>query len=170
MVIYLRLIACAVFVLIPYFCQAQENSPPCTDTGFRQFDFWLGEWNLTWDEEGKGTNRITRVLDDCVILENFDGGDSMPLRGMSVSTYDTMVGQWRQTWVDNNGTYLDFTGGMQGDEMVLVRTFTREGRELMQRMIFREIKPDALIWDWQRSVDQGKTWELLWQINYHRIK
>lgn len=94
----------------------------------------------------------------------------MTLRGMSVSTFNSLTGNWQQTWVDNDGSYLDFIGGMQGDNMVLTRTFIRANNVLMQRMVFHDIKPDSLIWDWQRSSDQGKTWENMWTINYHRIK
>ena len=41
------------------------------------FDFWVGEWNLTWkDPDGStatGTNIITKILDGTVIQENFTG-------------------------------------------------------------------------------------------------
>ena len=69
---------------------AQEDggTSPCSLPEARQFDFWIGQWDLTWGESGRGTNRITAVLDDCVIRENFDGTPSMPLKGWSVSTYD----------------------------------------------------------------------------------
>ena len=36
-----------------------------------QFDFWLGEWDVTWDEDGKGKNHILRIMDDKIIQENF---------------------------------------------------------------------------------------------------
>lgn len=36
-----------------------------------QFDFWLGEWNVTWGEDGKGTNHIERILEGKIIQENF---------------------------------------------------------------------------------------------------
>lgn len=148
----------------------EDNPRPCSAPEFRQFDFWVGTWDLTWDKDKKGTNTITRVLGDCVIQEHFNGGDSMTLRGMSVSTYNPRNGKWYQTWVDNDGTYLDFVGGMQGDKMILARTATRDGKEFRQRMVFHDIKPDSLIWDWQRSKDEGKTWENLWTIHYRRIK
>ncbi|MCA9955727.1 MAG: hypothetical protein KC434_13450, partial [Anaerolineales bacterium] len=74
----------------------------------RQFDFWLGEWDLTWGDDGRGTNVITAVLDNRVIKEEFDGTLSTPLQGLSVSTYNTQLGKWQQTWVDNQGSYLDF--------------------------------------------------------------
>lgn len=91
---------------------AQESTKeqPCNTPEARQFDFWIGEWNLTWGDEGKGTNIITSTLGGCVILENFDGTPSITLKGMSVSTFNARSGKWEQTWVDNQGGYLDFTG------------------------------------------------------------
>ena len=32
-----------------------------------QFDFWLGLWNCTWGENGKGSNLVKRILDGKVI-------------------------------------------------------------------------------------------------------
>ena len=159
-----------IFLMLPLAGYAADNPKPCSTPEFRQLDFWVGTWDLTWDKDKKGTNTITRVLGDCVIMEHFNGGDSMTLRGMSVSTYNPNTGKWYQTWVDNDGSYLDFVGGMQGDKMILSRYFTSKGKLLMQRMVFHDIKPDSLIWDWQRSTDQGKTWENLWTINYRRVK
>ena len=72
--------------------------------------------------------------------------------------------------MDDEGASLAFAGAVQGENMILARTFTRAGKGLMQRMGFRDIKPDSLIWDWQRSTDQGKTWENLWTIFYRRAK
>ena len=34
----------------------------------------------------------------------------MPLRGLSVSLFNARSGKWQQTWVDNEGAYLDFVG------------------------------------------------------------
>src|SRR3979490_1138683 len=64
----------------------------------KQLDFWIGEWDLTWPgqkagETGHGTNSITRILDGCVVHETFSGGDSMHLRGSSVSIFDFTAGK-----------------------------------------------------------------------------
>jgi hypothetical protein len=104
--------------------------------GARQFDFWLGEWDLTWAEGGKGTNCIRAIMDDHVILEQFDGSPTVPFQGMSVSTYNSQLGKWQQTWVDNQGNYLDFTGGCQDGKMILSRTARVNGQDITQRMIF----------------------------------
>src|SRR5581483_11368851 len=83
---------------------------PCAESQQKQFDFWIGEWDLTWPgtnagEVDHGTNTIQRVMDGCVVQESFSGGDSMHLRGMSVSTYVPQSNAWKQTWVDNEGGY-----------------------------------------------------------------
>jgi len=132
------------------------------------FDFWLGEWEVSWPHEGRGRNVITRVLDDHVILENFDGNPGMAFRGMSVSTISAETGRWQQTWVDSEGGYLDFVGGMVDGRMILQRTAHRDGREFLQRMVFDEITANSLEWRWERSTDGGATWELLWPISYRR--
>ena len=75
---------------------------------------------------------------------------------------------WCQTWVDSAGSYLDFVGGWNGQEMVLERTTVRDGVDLCQRMIFYDITAEALTWDWQSSTDGGRTWRLDWRLAYER--
>lgn len=133
----------------------------------RQFDFWLGEWNLTWDG-GRGSNSIQAILDGKVILESFDAGSPETFKGMSVSVYNSTLGKWQQTWVDNTGNYLDFVGGVSDGKMILERTVRQEEEIVMQRMVFYRINQMQLDWNWERSVDQGANWELLWHIHYQR--
>jgi hypothetical protein len=132
-----------------------------------QFDFWLGEWNVIWGEDGKGTNHIERIRDGKIIQENFIAPD---LYGMSVSSYDTERGVWCQTWVDNNGTYLDFTGKFEDDKMILSRDALVKGQACKQRMVWYDIQENQLEWNWERSDDNGKSWPVLWQIHYTRRK
>jgi hypothetical protein len=147
-----------------------EQPRPCALPEAAQFDFWLGEWALEWGEDGRGRNVITKSLDDCVIVERFDGTPSIPLRGMSMSVYDARLGQWRQTWVDNQGGYLDFGGGFADSRMVLVRHTTIDGKEVLQRMVWHEISDHGLLWNWERSDDGGEHWQVLWQIRYTRAE
>ena len=37
----------------------------------RQFDFWLGEWDLTWSDGGQGEYIVTLELDSSVVQEAF---------------------------------------------------------------------------------------------------
>ena len=135
-----------------------ENQPE------RQFDFWLGAWKAVW-EGGEGTNRITMGFDGRVVVENFTAPD---LVGMSVSVYDPERKLWCQTWVDNNGSYLDFTGGFADGKMVLIRDAVVKGRSFKQRMVWFNIETDRFDWTWERSDDNGATWQVKWKIKYTR--
>jgi len=153
---------------------AQSVPPnPCLAPEQKQLDFWVGDWDLTWpgDKQGDldhGTNTIRRVLDSCVVEENFSAEASGHLRGRSLSLFEPQSGKWKQTWVDNEGGYLDFTGGFENGQMILARQATREGKAILQRMVFKNIRPDEFDWSWESSTDGGKTWKVNWPIHYKR--
>ncbi len=144
---------------------------PCNQQESRQFDFWIGEWDLTWGEDaevGAGTNVITAELDSCVIEENFTALEDEPFVGKSVSVYDSESGLWKQTWVDNHGNYLDFDGGFRDGKMILQRRTHQEDEEIWQRMVWYNISDDSLDWNWEKSTDGGQNWQVLWKIHYLR--
>ncbi len=155
------------------FAQAPPQ-PGCDSAESRQFDFWIGEWELSYKtpdgKAGTSRNRISPILDGCAILEEFSGAPGTKLDGRSVSTFDRNARAWKQTWVDNTGSYLDFTGGLSEGRMVLAREAERQGRRFRQRMVWQDIRPDALKWLWQRSDDGGSTWSTQWEIDYKRVK
>lgn len=151
--------------------QSSEEQPaPCSAPEARQFDFWVGDWDLTWGKDGKGTNTVRSILDGCVIEENFASISSGDFRGKSVSMYNPRLGKWQQTWVDNAGGYLDFVGGFADGKMTLSRRAEKDGRPGIQRMVFYNITPDSMDWDWELSADEGRTWDLKWRIHYQRRK
>jgi hypothetical protein len=138
-----------------------------SDPADTQFDFWLGEWDCTWAEDGKGSNHVLRILDDKIVQENFSAPD---FNGMSVSSYDAEQKMWCQTWVDSNGTYLDFTGTFNDGKMILLRDAIVKGEACKQRMVWYNIEASQFDWNWERSDDGGVTWRVLWQIKYTRKK
>lgn len=144
-----------------------QNTTPCTTEEARQFDFWIGEWDASW-EGGKGINNVSKILGGCVVFEEFDASVSTKFIGKSVSVYNNRTGNWHQTWVDNSGGYLDFTGNWQEDKMILSRSAEIRGVKTMQRMVWYNISPDKFDWNWEKSVDNGKTWTVSWKINYTR--
>mgnify|MGYP003460919129 FL=1 len=151
---------------------AQTNDKPCSSPEASQFDFWVGKWQLNWkDPDGtlkSGTNVINKILGSCVIEENFTSGDST-FFGKSVSIYSPTKKIWQQTWVDNNGAYMDFQGGRDGENMYLQRIVkNKEGKEIIQKMTFTDIKENSFTWNWESSGDNGGTWVQIWQILYTR--
>ena len=167
----MRIALAALFVLTagPTIAAA----PPlagCASPESKQIDFWLGDWDAKWNASpgnpaGEGTNSITRTYDGCVTEEHFDGG---ALKGHSVTLYFAPTQEWRQTWVDNQGSYIDLMGGPDGKGDFVLTTLPKpSGRA--SRMIFTDIKPDSFLWRWQASAD-GKTWVDSWVIRYMRKK
>jgi len=139
------------------------------------FDFWLGDWSLTWRDRDSniahGENSITKTLGGRVLQERFkaQSGAMTGYEGMSLSLFDVTAKRWFQTWVDSDGNYLDFSGGTMGEKRFFGRAYReQDGDTVQQRMIFYNITRDAFDWDWQRSLDGGTTWELRWQIHYER--
>ena len=134
----------------------------------RQLDFWLGNWRVSWGDDQQGTNRIERILGDKVIQENFDGNPAVDFRGKSWSMYSPKLGVWQQTWVDMEGNYWHFTGGVDGDTFYFATDDTIQGELVRLRMVFFNIAPNALDWRWERSAD-GESWQVTWQIHYTRL-
>lgn len=141
------------------------------------FDFWIGEWEISYEEPdgtiATGRNIISRVLDGKVIQENFEvlTGRNKGYKGKSWSVYRTTTKEWKQTWVDNNGAYLEFKGVTEGGKRIFQgEAIGREGRKIHQRMVFKDITEDSLTWDWEASLDEGKSWQLQWRIKYTRVK
>jgi hypothetical protein len=129
-------------------------------------DFWVGDWTCTW-EGGAGRNRISKELDDRVVVERFESHEPQRWSGMSVSVFQERPG-WRQTWVDSNGNYWAFDGEPLEDGFTFHMVEIEDGRAVAKRMLFADIRTDALDWRWERSTDEGATWETLWSIRYER--
>lgn len=153
--------------------QTDTNQNNNTAVENNDFDFWLGNWDLEWTtkegEKAYGQNIITRILGGSVIQESFTTKDEKPFKGISLSVFNRKKEIWQQTWVDNKSGYLDFTGGRQNDKMILEREFVNGGDvKVIQRMVFFDIEKNSIMWNWERSLDEGESWEVLWQIKYSR--
>ena len=136
-----------------------------------ELDFWLGAWDATW-EGGHGTNRLRRILRDRVVLEEFDeaeesGGDEA-LHGRSWSVFDPDRHAWRQTWVDDQGSYLELVGTRVDGWFSFERAAPERGPDVRQRMVFRDVTADAFRWTWESSLDAGASWVVRWAIDYRR--
>jgi hypothetical protein len=74
-----RTILIIVALAFPAAASQQNNAAqpkPCSEPEQKQLEFWVGEWDLTWPgnnpgETAHGTNSIKRILDGCIVQENF---------------------------------------------------------------------------------------------------
>jgi hypothetical protein len=132
-------------------------------------DFWLGSWDLSWGESGRGTNLIERSVGGRVVVETFEGhGPRGTLHGMSLSIREGETGPWRQTWVDSSGAYLDLVGVEADGRISFQQSTIEHGVTIARRMVWLDVTPNACRWEWQRTVDDGTTWTTEWAIDYRR--
>lgn len=141
---------------------ADVQEPACRSSSYRQFDFWLGEWQVSRASDGEpvGTNRITRILDGCVIREEYSSRSGYA--GTSYNIYDGTTGRWHQTWVDNTGLLLQLDGGLEGDRMVLSGSrVDREGRPVLDRISWTPVEEGRVRQVWEVSRDDGASWRTI---------
>lgn len=131
----------------------------------RQFDFWLGKWEVT-DQEGKavfGHNHVVPLLGGAVLQENWTG--SKGGHGTSLNAYLPAKGVWRQTWVDDKGDVLDLEGRFQEGRMVL----EGQAKGKHQRITWSPLPDGRVRQLWEDSAD-GKTWAVQFDGYYRRDK
>jgi hypothetical protein len=143
----------------------------CTAPEYRQFDFWIGDWDaFDVNESGKpvARARVDPLLDRCVVLERYDGANGV--KGQSFSIYDSSRHVWHQTWVTDRGQLLVIEGKMQGEEMVLSGVdYPAPGQRREVRGTWKPaqngVRETAV-----RSTDGGKTWNLWFDLMFRPHK
>ena len=96
--------------------KAESQSTPCgSDPVYRQFDFWLGNWEAFGPKGQKaGDSKISLILDSCIVLEEWTSASlqkNLRFQGKSFNTYNAQTKQWQQTWVDNTGNTTHYLKG-----------------------------------------------------------
>ena len=106
------LAACAALACGGAIAQDAPAAPagPCDDEAYHQFDFWVGDWEVT-DRAGQlqGTNSITREEGGCLLVERWTSAAGNT--GQSYNFYSPVNDEWRQVWV-SAGLIIDYTGGL----------------------------------------------------------
>jgi hypothetical protein len=128
----------------------------CSSDVHRQFDFWLGTWNVH-RPDGKlaGVNRIVSEYDGCVLHERYVNGKGYS--GESLNAYDSGRKRWHQTWVDSEGTLLILEGGLHGASMVLEgETVDGSGAVTKHRITWTPNADGSVRQHWESTDSSGK--------------
>ena len=181
-------------LLLPLMTALTQAPPPaappkpfdCTAPQHRQFDFWVGEWEVVPNSAGAtgstgatgatsatgaprqpAINIIQKAHDGCVIIENWNDGQGGT--GQSFNLYDRMTQRWRQTWVDNRGGLHEYWGGLKDGTMVYVGEVSvgpavRLAGKRTMRVTFTPLGPDRL-----RQFAEALNSDGTWTINYDLI-
>jgi len=149
----------------------EPDSDPCTSPEHRQFDFWLGDWDVHRpDGSVAGRNRIVSLFGGCVLHETWEGASGH--RGTSFNVYDAARHVWHQTWVDSTGALLLLDGGLQGEAMVLEGSAlspTEPRLTVRHRISWTPMggDPDQVRQHWEIS-DDGSQWQTVFDGRYVR--
>jgi len=159
-------------LLVPAaWAQDATASRPCSTLEFSQFDFWVGDWQVTSpDGKQQGTNHIVKILGGCVLHESWKGaGGSV---GQSFNVYAESRGVWHQTWVDNSGTLLMLDGGIEDGRMVRRgETPSRDGPgKVMHEISWTPMESGQVRQHWRISKDGGAQWHDVFVGIYTRTK
>lgn len=157
-------------VLAASAAQAQTPPPPaCTAPEHRQFDFWVGEWDVfpTGQDKQVATSRIEKLYDGCAIRENW-----MPLGGRAGGSLNNFVaeeGRWHQTWLSAANARVDFHGGLVDGKMVLTgfwRGVNGPGKHGLVRMTYSKGADGSVRQFGEMSADHGMSWSPSFDFTY----
>jgi hypothetical protein len=142
---------------------AEQPVTTCSSAKYRQFDFWIGDWNVSENDQPAGTNSIHPIIGGCALQENWQGSGTGGLSGTSFNIYDQANDQWHQTWVDSSGTLLQLDGGLIDGKMVLSgQRPKRDGSGMtLHRITWTPNEEGTVRQYWEASTDDGATWTVL---------
>lgn len=158
----------SLLVLLVHAPMWARQPTQCAAEQHRQFDFWIGEWNVS-DMRGQplGTNRIERTVGGCALSESWQGVSGS--RGQSLSAWDPGDNKWHQTWVDSEGTVLMIAGGIVNGEMVMEgERRLADGTETLERLTWTPNKDGTIRQRWQSSRDRGMRWTTVFDGVYRK--
>ncbi|MFT3979762.1 MAG: hypothetical protein QM687_04775 [Ferruginibacter sp.] len=157
---------------------AAKAQGPCTiNPVYRQFDFWIGEWEAYGPKGNKaGDSKMSFILDSCIVLEEWtSAGKSRGITyaGKSFNTYNAQTGQWQQTWVDNVGGTTAYTKGKFHNNVMLFETeplVISKDSVVIKKMSFFSLEKDKVRQLAEISGDNGKSWRVQVDLEYRRKK
>ena len=145
---------------------AQTPTPPppaCQSAEYRQFDFWLGEWEVFLPNGKKaGESRIESISAGCALLENWSGSGGFS--GKSLNSYDKEDKRWHQSWVDSSGSRLELAGSYTDKRMVL----SSGSGAALQRIAWSVNDDGSVRQLWESTADGGVTWMVQFDGKYVR--
>ena len=144
-------------------------SPPDRMPEQRQFDFWVGDWEVL-DAKGQrlGHNRVVALLGGTVLQEHWEG--SKGGSGTSLNAYLPALRVWRQHWIDGRGGALDLEGGLEGASMVLKSVQEGPKGRMLERITWTPLADGRVRQLWEQSLDSGVTWTVSFDGYYRRAK
>lgn len=140
-----------------------------------QFDFWLGEWDVTpWAGPAVTIGRVsknivTAELEHCIIHEHWTS--NVGGKGESINFWDPNRRAWRQVWMDAHQWSLDYEGQYENGAMRFSGwTLGADGKRRLEKLTFFNIASDTVRQLFEQSADSGKSWQVTFDGRYVRVR
>jgi hypothetical protein len=149
------------------------QSPQEAREGQHDFDFNFGTWKTHIKRildpllgsaksiELNGTVTVRRVWDGRAQLEEIEAdGPNGHWEGMTLFLYNPQAHQWSQSFVNSKSGALNspLIGAFKDGRGELFASDTFNGRAILVRAVWSEIKPDSHHFEESYSDDGGRTW------------
>jgi hypothetical protein len=130
----------------------------------RQLDYWLGDWKIGADAH----STVSLSLDKCLVVENWDGGRGH--YGQNVFGYSADDKSWYGMFADNEGRVHVFASGKVADGTAEFEGTSRgpNGESVLNRVKVVRLNPNKVEQTWEKSNDNGATWNVVFRGEYLR--
>ncbi len=145
----------------------KKNNPCMYSAEARQFDFWIGDWDVFIRGRKVGENLVEREVNGCILVENWKntGGGT----GKSINVYNAITKKWKQFYVGSQGAVLEFEGEYK-DKILHMEgeTIDAKGAKTLHILEFHDLPDKTVRQLWKQSTDSGKTWNAVWDSIYKK--
>jgi len=158
-------------------------APPATHDGTHDFDFHMGVWKthisrlmhpLSGSSEWSAYDGVSTVHPvwngKASIFELEASGPAGHLEGVGLRLYDPKARQWNLNWTNSTIGKLDapLVGDFHDGRGEFFGQDTLNGRTILVRNGFYDIKLNSSRFEQAFSADYGKTWEINWIMTFER--
>lgn len=146
----------------------ERAQKPCMfEAGYRQFDFWVGEWDVFVQDRKVGTSNVKILQQGCIIEENW----ATPVQtAQSFNFYNPVTKKWHQSYMDSTGGNWMMDGEYKDGALRYEGYIYSPQGQTMVHMTFFNLGADKVRQTAETSTDGGKTWTSVWDGLYIRHK
>ncbi len=167
----LVLLASAASAQAPPALPTPPPPPACTGPEHRQFDFWVGYWDVypTGKPNLVANSLIEKLYAGCVVRENW-----IPLKGTpggSLNHFDRDDRRWHQVWMDASNARVAFDGGLVDGRMIMAgfwKGANGPGQDGVVRMTYSKLADGAVRQFGEISADHGVSWQQFFDFTYKK--
>jgi hypothetical protein len=149
--------------------QPAPGKPICDTPEHRQFDFWVGRWDVYRTDTNQlvAHSLIEKLYGGWAVRENW-----MPIGGTgggSLNSWRPSEKRWRQTWTDSGNNWNEYAGGLDGSKMVLTgSSATAAGGAIRVRITYEPKADGSVVQSGYQKSGASADWSLSYQFAYRR--